>query len=144
MRCIDDSITTYRTTDNEWSIQQIDVYYEYQKIVTLTGAAQQIDLVVPFPVKLERIEYFFSDGTLKTFGVQIYNGSINESSYALLADFDNDGNQSILILCNEDNLKYTQAPVRIRTNITASVINKTVTVKLYIKRLDKIQLVRSD
>lgn len=144
MRCVDDNIITYRTTDNEWSIQQIDVYYEYQKIVTLTGAAQQIDVMIPFPVKLERMEYYFSDGTLKTFNVLIFNGSVNESSYALLADFVNDGNQSILILCNDDNLKFTQPPIRIRTNITASQISVTVTIKLYIKRLDKIQTIRSD
>ncbi len=145
MNCIDakNNIITYRTTDNEWNIRQVDVYYEYQKQIIMTGAAQQIDIMFSFPIKLERIEYFYSDTSQKSFSVKVFNGDF-ASVYTHIADLDDDYYPSVLILCNKDNLKFTQTPIIFRTDITASVINKVMTIKLYVKRLDKIAVLRSD
>lgn len=138
------NVVNYRHIDNGWDIQQTDVYYEYQKKVVMTGAAQQIDLMIHFPVKLERIEYFFNDLTSRVFATQIFDGNVDENAYALIVDWNTTMDQSILVLCNQDNLKFTQPPIRIRTDITASTAGKTITIKIYVKKLDEIPIIWSD
>lgn len=137
--CILDRLT-YRNVDMNWSIQRVGTDYEFQQKYTLTGATQNIDIAIPYPIKINRVEYFSDDTTAKSFTTRIFNGDTDTVAYAQIANLLLDTNQSVLVLCEQDNLKYLQSPIVIRTAVSVSTLNKTLTIKICLERLDKIEL----
>lgn len=108
--------------------------YEFQRRTILTGAAENIDLHIPFGIKLQRIEFFSDDATAKSFTERIYSGNIDPTSYDQLINLVNDTNQPIAYAGDEDNI-YTQSPVIIRTAVSASTAAKILTKKVIVTRL---------
>lgn len=124
-------------TENGWKVQETfdgeDTYYEFQQQFTLTGAAQNLDLALNFPIELKKIEYFSDDTTAKSFTEDVYSGTVDTSSYDRICTKTLDTNQSISL--DSDNL-YMQQPVRIRTAVTASTNTKKLTKKVKVRRLE--------
>lgn len=122
---------TFRNTEDGWEVQQVDYDFEYQKQVTLTGAAQNIDLTLPFPVKCDRIDYYSDDTTAKSFTVRVFNGGVDTTAYTQVANIVLDTNQAITIDFEE--MKFLHMPIVLRTAVSASTNGKKITIKVYVK-----------
>jgi len=126
-------------TDDGWraqrTISKAGCIYEYQQQFTLTGAAQNIDLVIPFPFSLNRIEYFSNDATAKSFVEQVFAGSTDTTSYNAIVNVALDTNQPLSYAPSGEEGNYTQAPIRIRTAVSASTAGKLLTKKVIVRKL---------
>lgn len=125
---------TYYSIVDEWSVVQVGNAYEYQKQVTLTGAAQNIDLTIPFAIQLNRVEFFSDDETAKSFSLRVFSGSVPPTSYAELVTLTADTNIPILVQIG-DVYKYLQSPIKIRVAVSASTAGKILTIKVACDKL---------
>jgi len=118
-----------------WTVQKTGAIYEYQRKFTLSGSAETLDLNVTFPFELNRIEYFSDDTTAKSFSERIFSGGVDDTSYDQIVSVTLNTDQPLAYYPSGGEGIYTQSPILIRTNVTASTINKTLTKKVVIKRL---------
>ncbi len=128
-----EGLTTFYEFKDEWTIAHIGNNYEFQKQVTLTGSAQDIDLNIPFALQLNRVSFFSDDDTAKSFSLRIYSGSVTLISYEELITVATNTNMSIVLFV--DNTRYIQSPIRIRTAVSASTIGKILTIKVSVDKL---------
>lgn len=124
----------YERTPDGWTVYIEGDVYEYQQQFTLTGAAQNLDVIIPFPFQLNKIEYFSDDATAKSFTERIYSGNVDTSSYGQIVSVTADTNQP-LSYAGDISDKWTQQPIRIRTAVSASTLNKKLTKKINVTRL---------
>ena len=125
---------TYNSVVDGWALTQVGPAYEYQKQVTLTGAAQNIDLTISFAVQLNRVEFFSDDETAKSFSLRVFSGNVTPTSYAELLTVTLDTNIPILQQVGNE-YKYLQTPIKIRVAVSASTANKILTVKVACDKL---------
>ncbi len=119
-----------------WTVEKIGKDYSYQTKVLLTGAAQNIDLAIPFGCVINRIEYFSDDTTAKSFSERVFSGVVDISSYDELMSVTDDVNQPIAYYPTSlGEGRYTQRPIKIRTAISASTVGKYLTKKVEISRI---------
>ncbi len=109
--------------------------YEFQQQFTLSGAAENLDLSIPFPVELNRIEYFSNDGVAKSFTERIFSGNVDQTSYDQIVSVALDTNQALAYYPTGSEGVYTQSPIRIRTAVSASTAGKLLTKKVVVRRL---------
>jgi hypothetical protein len=131
---------TYCKVEDGWTIQQVGTDYEYQKKVTLTGSAENIDVTIPFPMRADRMEYFSNDTTAKSFSVRIFDGAVDSNAYVQVANVVLDTNQSIRVDFGNNGLKFLHTPIIIRTVVSSSTAAKTLTIKIHIRKLDIVDL----
>lgn len=119
-----------------WRVQKTrsgkDTIYEYQRQFTLSGAAEDLDLVINYPFQLNRIDYFSNDATAKSFAERIFVGQ--SESYAEIVNVAADTNISI-VYSGDISDKWTQQPLRIRTAVSASTGGKLLTKTINVTRL---------
>jgi len=129
---------TVTYTKDGWNVQVTKTdkgcIYEYQQLVTLTGAAQNIDLAIHFPFELNRIEWFSNDATAKSFTERIYSGR-DQTSYDQILAVALDTNLPIAYYPTGSEGSYTMQPLIIRTAVSASTAAKTLNKKIIIRRL---------
>lgn len=128
-------ISEYGIDDGGWTWEKVGNDYNWQQQFTLTGAAQNLDLIIPFNCTINRIEYFSDDTTAKSFTTRIFSGRVDTSSYAQLVNLTADTTQSNQWVPIGEEGKYIQAPIRFRTAVSASTLNKKLTVKITVRRL---------
>lgn len=130
-------VTTYRK--DGWAVQRTKTpdgcIYEYQRQFTLSGAAENFDLYISFPFELNRVEYFSNDATAKSFSERVFTGSADPSSYDEILTLIADINIPNAYVPTGSEGVYTQAPILIRTAVSASTAGKTLTKKIVMKRL---------
>lgn len=126
-------------TRDGWQVQitktERGCTYEFQQQFTLTGAAQEISLNIPFPIELNRIEYFSDDAIAKSFDERIYSGNVDPSSYDQIVSVSNDINQAVAYYPTGAEGVYTQSPIIITTAVSASTAGKLLTKKILVRRL---------
>lgn len=122
-----------------WQVQRTQTdgkcVYEFQRQFTLSGAAENFDLNIPFPFELNRIEYFSNDATAKSFTERILSGGVTVGSYDQIVNVAADINLAIAYVPTGSEGIYTQAPIVIRTAVSASTAGKLLTKKILIRRL---------
>ena len=118
-----------------WNVQITKCNHEYQRKFTLSGSAENFDLVIPFPFELNRIEYFSDDTTSKSFTERIFSGNVDKDAYDQIVNVSLNIDQAIAYYPGGSEGIYTQAPILIRTAISASTAAKTLTKKIIIRRL---------
>ena len=131
---------TVTYTEGGWNVQVTKTdrgsIYEFQQLVTLTGAAQNIDLAIHFPFELSRIQFFSNDATAKSLTERIYSGR-DQTTYDQLLALALDTNLPISIYpTGSENLSYTMQPLIIRTVVSASTAGKTLNKIVVIRRLE--------
>ena len=107
--------------------------YEYQQLFTFTGAAQNLDLSIPFPIQFNRATYFSDDATAKSFILQVFSGN-PAGSYDALMNVVNNTDQP-LSFAGDLTTKYLQQPITIRTAVSASTAGKFLTIKVNVTKL---------
>lgn len=123
-------------TRDGWRIQRDGNIYEFSAIFTLTGAAQNIDLNIPFPFQLNRVQYFSDDATAKSFAERIYSaGSVDPNNYDEIVNVAADTNQSVAYMGDISD-KWLMQPITARTAVSASTAAKTLTKTVNVTRLD--------
>jgi hypothetical protein len=132
---------TWQGTIDGWNVQITEkkdgsgTIYEYQQKFTLTGAAQNLDLTVPFPFLLNNIIYFSNDATAKSFTEQIFTGSADTTTYKQIMNLVGDTNQPNHYAGDVSDY-YSQQPIMIRTAISASTNGKTLTKKIVLTKVN--------
>lgn len=122
---------------DEWDVESNGEYFTFAKLNTLTGSAQNIDLRIPFNCFIIRVEYFSDDTTSKSFSTRVYSaGAVDVSSYDQLYTTAGNIQQPIAVEFTEEKSGlYMHSPITIRTAVSASTQNKTLTIKVTLKRL---------
>lgn len=116
-----------------WRVAKKGNMFEYQREVTMTGAAQNIDLAVPFACVLRRWDTWADDATAKSYTLDVYSGAVTPTSYTRVDNVAADTNQSRSFTSDKAD-SYLQSPVVLRTAITASTNGKKITIKILLER----------
>jgi len=131
---------TVRYTRDGWNIQRTHTpdgcVYEYQRQVTLTGAAQNIDLPIHYPASINRISYYINNANAKSFTTRIFNGGTDLTSYDEVGAWVLNVDLSLTYTPLGEEGRYTQTPIIIRTALTASTAGDLFTVKVVTRRLE--------
>lgn len=109
---------------------------EYQRQVTLSGAAENIDLAIPFPASINRISYSSNDATAKSFSVRIFNGGIDPTSYDEVGTWAGNTDLSLTYTPLGEEGVYAQMPLIVQTAVSASTAGKLLTIKVVARRLE--------
>lgn len=117
-----------------WNYFKVGRYIEYQRKVTLTGSAENFDILFGVPVQLNRIDIFANDATAKSFDVRMFSGIVNTSAYGILVSFTADTNQSLVVQLGKE-YQYIQLPIRLRFAISASTAGKVLTFRILAEEL---------
>lgn len=104
--------------------------YEYSRTHTMSGAAENLDLSIPYPFRLNRIVWESDDATAKSFTERIISNSITDQIASFTAD-----TNTFLSASGEEADKYTTLPIIIRSAISASTAGKTLAKKVNVTRL---------
>ena len=123
-------------TRDGWRIQITGQNYEYQRQVTLSGAAENIDLQIYFPVSINRISYSSDDATAKSFATRIFNGGIDLTTYDEVGAWAINTDISLTYTPLGEEGVYSMHPIMVRTALTASTAGKLLTIKIVVRKLD--------
>ena len=130
---------TIKYNKDGWAVQvnktDRGCVYEFQRQFTLSGAAENFDLSVPFPFELNRIEYFSDDATAKSFTERILSGNVTAGSYDEIMNEVNNIDIPVAYVPTGSEGVYTQSPLIIRTAMSASTAAKLLTKKVILRRL---------
>lgn len=116
-----------------WTVARKGNLFEYQREVTMTGAAQNIDLNVSFACVLRRWDTWTDDEIAKSYTLDVYSGAVTPLSYTRLDNVAAHTNQSRSFTSDKAD-SYLQSPVLLRTAITASTNGKKITIKILVER----------
>lgn len=119
-----------------WRVQITKHNYEYQRQITLSGAAENIDLAIPFPASINRISYSSNDATAKSFSTRIFNGGVDQSTYDEVGSWALNTDLSLTYVPLGEEGVYSMMPLIIRTAVSASTAGKLLTIKVVARRLE--------
>lgn len=123
-------ISTYISQADLWTVKQTGKSYFYERLVTFTGTAMDIDLNLPYPSQLNRIEQIFNDTTARDFEIRIYN-SVDPAVYTtLVSDVTNTGLNRVSYI----EYKY-ETGTRIRIHYENITTGSTVRIKIQVDEL---------
>ena len=126
------SVMSAKTSDG-WTLTQKGNLFEYQREITMTGAAQNIDCAVPFACMIRRWDTWTDDATAKSYTLDVYSGTVTATSYTRLDNVAVDTNQSNSFTSDKAD-SYLQAPLLLRTAVTVSTNGKKMTIKILVER----------
>lgn len=123
-------------TRDGWRVQRDGNIYEFSRRFTLSGAAENFDLSIPFPFQLNRVQYFSDDATAKSFTERIFSaGAVDPNQYDQIVNVAVDTNQSVAYMGDISD-KWLMQPIVMRTAVSASTGGKFLTKTVNVTRLD--------